>query len=170
MAVFGHSGSQAPQLMHSLVMTVAIRRAIPSRRRRVQIASGSTGDSVIGGCRPVPEEDTLMRGLALVVATGLVLAVGVARAQGHPQMEEAKKDLQAAKTSLQAADHDYGGHRKQAIEAIDRALGHVNQGLATVTKKENKVEHKEQKAEKKGARAEKKVENLKAKEQQMQTH
>jgi hypothetical protein len=24
MAVFGHSGSQAPQLMHSLVMTVAM--------------------------------------------------------------------------------------------------------------------------------------------------
>jgi len=151
-------------------MTVAIRRAIPSRRRRVQIASGSTGDSVIGGADQSPEEDTLMRRLALVVATGLVLAVGVARAQEHPQMEEAKKDLQAAKTSLQAADHDYGGHRKQAIEAIDRALGHINQGLATVAKKENKVEHKEQRAEKKGARAEKKVENLKAKEQQMQTH
>ncbi len=109
-----------------------------------------------------------MRRLALVVATGLVFAVGVARAQEHPQMEEAKKDLQAAKTALQAADHDYGGHRKQAIEAIDRALGHINQGLATVAKKENKIEHKEQKAEKKGARAEKKVENLKAKEQQMQ--
>ena len=111
-----------------------------------------------------------MRRLALVVATGLVFAVGVARAQEHPQMEEAKKDLQAAKTALQAADHDYGGHRKQAIESIDRALGHINQGLATVAKKENKVEHKEQRAEKKGTRAEKKVENLKAKEQQMQTH
>src|SRR5438093_9142785 len=111
-----------------------------------------------------------MRRLALVVATGLVFGVGVARAQEHPQMEEAKKDLQAAKTSLQAADHDYGGHRKQAIEAIDRALGHIHQALETVAKKENKIEHKEQRAEKKGARAEKKVENLKAKEQQMQTH
>ena len=109
-----------------------------------------------------------MRRLALVVATGLVFAVGVARAQEHPQMEEAKKDLQAAKTALQAADHDYGGHRKQAIESIDKALGHINQGLATVAKKENKVEHKEQKAEKKGN--EKKAENLKAKVQQMQTH
>jgi len=109
-----------------------------------------------------------MRRLALVVVTGLVFAVGVARAQEHPQMEEAKKDLQAAKTSLQAADHDYGGHRKQAIEAIDKALGHINQGLQTVAKKENKVEHKEQKAEKKGN--EKKAENLKEKVQQMQTH
>lgn len=85
-------------------------------------------------------------------------------------MEEAKKDLQAAKTALQAAAHDYGGHRKQAIEAIDRALGHINQGLQVVTKKENKIEHKEQKAEKKGGRGQQKVENLKAKERQMQTH
>src|SRR2546430_9788282 len=166
MAVFGHSGSQAPQLMHSLVMTVAIRRAIPSRRRRVQIASGSTGDSVIGGARPVREEEALMRRLALVVATGLVFAVGVARAQEHPRMEEAKKDLQAAKTALQASAHDYGGHRKQAIEAIDRALGQIRAGLATIEKKEQRVEHKVQRAEKKGARADKKVENLKAKEQQ----
>src|SRR5438034_6987766 len=170
MAVFGHSGSQAPQLMHSLVMTVATDGAIPSRRRGVQTASGPAGGSVIGDDGSTREEETLMRRLALVVATGLVFAVGVARAQEHPQMEEAKKDLQAAKTSLQAADHDYGGHRKQAIEAIDRALGHINQGLATVAKKENKIEHKEQRAEKKGARAEKKVENLKAKERQMQTH
>src|SRR5438034_5616293 len=170
MAVFGHSGSQAPQLIHSLVMTVAIRRAIPSRRRRVQIASGSTGDSVIGGARRVREEETLMRRLALVVATGLVFAVGVARAQEHPQMEEAKKDLQAAKTALQAATHDYGGHRKQAIGDIDRALGQIRAGLATIEKKEQRVEHKVQRAEKKGARADKKVENLKAKEQQMQTH
>jgi len=54
--------------------------------------------------------------------------------------------------------------------APSRALGHIHQGLETVAKKENKIEHKEQRAEKKGARAEKKVENLKAKEQQMQTH
>src|SRR5437016_3475786 len=29
MAVFGHSGSHAPQLMHSLVITVAIHRTSP---------------------------------------------------------------------------------------------------------------------------------------------
>jgi hypothetical protein len=29
MAVFGHSGSQAPQLMHSLVIIVAIVRPLP---------------------------------------------------------------------------------------------------------------------------------------------
>src|SRR2546426_12188232 len=133
MAVFGHSGSQAPQLMHSLVMPVAICRAIPSRRRRVQIASGSAGGSVIGEGDPAPEEEeALMRRLALVVATGLVLAAGVARAQEHPEMEAARKDLESAKAHLQAAAKDYGGHRKQAVGDIDRALGQIKEGLATV--------------------------------------
>src|SRR3989442_2001481 len=101
MAVFGHSGSQAPQLMHSLVMTVAIRRAIPSRRRRVQIASGSAGGSVIGEGDPAPEEEeALMRRLALVVATGLVFAAGVAPAQEHPHTEAPRKELECAKTHL----------------------------------------------------------------------
>src|SRR5881409_3825741 len=134
MAVFGHSGSQAPQLMHSLVMTVATDGAIPSRRRGVQTASGPAGGSVIGDDGSTREEETLMRRLALVVATG-----------------------------LQAATHDYGGHRKQAIGDIDRALGQIRAGLATIEKKEQRVEHKVQRAEKKGARADKKVENLKAK-------
>src|SRR5256885_16764244 len=104
MAVFGHSGSQAPQLMHSLVMTVAIRRAIPSRRRRVQIASGSAGGSVIGEGDPAPEEEeALMRRLALVVATGLVFAAGRGRAPGPPHMEAAREDLESAEAHLQAA-------------------------------------------------------------------
>src|SRR5437667_9692731 len=103
MAVFGHSGSQAPQLMHSLVMTVAIRRAIPSRRRRVQIAPGSTGDSVIGGARRVRAEEALLRRLALVVATGPVFAAGVACAQDHPDLEAAKTDLASGKAHLPAA-------------------------------------------------------------------
>src|SRR5207244_11841946 len=101
MAVFGHSGSQAPQLMHSLVMTVAIRRAIPSRRRRVQIAPGSTGGSVIGECDPAPEEEeALMRRLAVAVATGLVLEAGVACAREEADMEAAKKDLEQAEAHV----------------------------------------------------------------------
>src|SRR6266404_3304403 len=169
MAVFGHSGSQAPQLMHSLVMTVAIRRAIPSRRRRVQIASGSPGSSVKGEGDPAPEEEEgLMRRLASAVATGLVFAAGVACAQEHPEMEAARKDLESAKAHLQAAAKDYGGHRKQAVGDIDRALGQIKEGLATVEKKEQKIEHKEQKLERKDTRTQHKLENLKAKEQQMQ--
>src|SRR2546427_10485353 len=108
MAVFGHSGSQAPQLMHSLVMTVAIRRAIPSRRRRVQIASGSAEGSVIGEGDPAPEEEeALMRRLALVVATGLVFAAGVGRAQEQPEMVDVRKGFESANEPLQAAPQSY---------------------------------------------------------------
>jgi len=168
MAVFGHYGSQAPQLMHSLVMTVAIRQ-----RNTIPATTGSNRpwpDLRLGdrGWRPVREEEALMRRLALVVATGLVFAAGVARAEEHPDMEAAKKDLESAKAHLQAAAHDYGGHRRQAVGDIDRALGQIKEGLATVEKKEKKVEHKEQKLERKDTRTEHKLENLKAKEQQMQ--
>src|SRR5438552_16824288 len=38
MAVFGHSGSQAPQLMHSLVIIVAIGDPFSSYRRAVRDA------------------------------------------------------------------------------------------------------------------------------------
>jgi len=41
MAVFGHSGSQAPQLMHSLVITVAIGDPFSSYRRAVRDAGAT---------------------------------------------------------------------------------------------------------------------------------
>src|SRR5437867_9572582 len=63
-----------------------------------------------------------MKGLATAVAAGLIFAAGGVLAQEHPQMEAAKADLEKAKSELQAAGHDYAGHRKQAIGDIDRAL------------------------------------------------
>src|SRR5438552_1648555 len=120
MAVFGHSGSQAPQLMHSLVMTVAIRRAIPSRRRRGQIASGSAGGSVIGEGAPAPEEEqALMRGRA----------VGTARAGGDHEMLAAEQEFKIARDHLQAAEPSYEGHRHAAIEHIDRALQEIREAI-----------------------------------------
>ena len=70
-----------------------------------------------------------MRRLALAVATGLVFAAGVACAQEHPDMEAAKKDLESAKAHLQAAAHDYGGHRRQAVGDIDRALREIREAI-----------------------------------------
>jgi hypothetical protein len=39
----------------------------------------------------------------------------------HPQIEDALRALQAAKNHLQEAAHDFGGHRVDAIRAIDEA-------------------------------------------------
>lgn len=39
----------------------------------------------------------------------------------HPQIEDALRALGAAKQHLQEAAHDFGGHRVDAIKAIDEA-------------------------------------------------
>jgi hypothetical protein len=101
-----------------------------------------------------------MRTLILVAAATLFVS-GIVRAQEHPDMTAAQHDLESAKSHLQAAGHDYGGHRKAALEAVDRALRDVREGLASVEKKENKVEKKENKAQKH-------ADALKAKDQKMQ--
>ena len=94
-----------------------------------------------------------MRRMMLVLGI-LALAVTV-RAQDDPEMNAAENDLKSAKSHLQAAPHDYAGHRKQAVEAVDHALGHVREGLAANQAKEKKVEKKEQRLEKKDERLKK---------------
>ena len=42
-------------------------------------------------------------------------------AERHPQIRAAIRALEAAKDHLQHAAHDFGGHRVEAIEAIDNA-------------------------------------------------
>ncbi|MGD0513558.1 MAG: hypothetical protein ABSA29_09675 [Terriglobales bacterium] len=39
----------------------------------------------------------------------------------HPQIEDALRALKAAREHLQQAAHDFGGHRVDAIKAIDEA-------------------------------------------------
>lgn len=39
----------------------------------------------------------------------------------HPQIEDALRALHNAKEHLQQAAHDFGGHRVDAIKAIDEA-------------------------------------------------
>jgi hypothetical protein len=90
----------------------------------------------------------------LLVLGILALAVTV-RAQDDPEMNAAENDLKSAKSHLQAAPHDYAGHRKQAVEAVDHALNHVREGLAANQGKEKKVEKKEQRLERKDERLKK---------------
>jgi cob(I)alamin adenosyltransferase len=92
-----------------------------------------------------------------IVGLGLVLvAVRPARAGDNPEMHQAQADLESARTHLQAAAHDYDGHRKRALELVNDALGQVRDGLAT-------VEHRQKKVESKAARIEKRADALKAK-------
>jgi hypothetical protein len=49
--------------------------------------------------------------------------------EGHPHIHAAVRELQEAKRELQTAAHDFGGHRKEAIEAIDNALKQLQEAL-----------------------------------------
>jgi hypothetical protein len=47
----------------------------------------------------------------------------------HPHIHAAIKELKDAKKDLKEADHDFGGHRVKAIEAIDHAIEQLEKCL-----------------------------------------
>lgn len=47
----------------------------------------------------------------------------------HPEINGAIRALERAKTYLQKASHDFGGHRAEALEAVDKALDQLRQAL-----------------------------------------
>jgi hypothetical protein len=60
----------------------------------------------------------------LVLAPVVVTAPAViaSKAEPHPEIAAAIRSLENAKAHLMAAAHDYHGHRKDAVAAIDGAL------------------------------------------------
>jgi len=51
------------------------------------------------------------------------------RNEKHPHIRAAIHELEEAKKELQRADHDFGGHRVEAIESIDNAIKQLRQAL-----------------------------------------
>jgi len=47
----------------------------------------------------------------------------------HPHIHLAIKDLRAAREELKEADHDFGGHREDAMKAIDVAIAQLEVAL-----------------------------------------
>ncbi len=47
----------------------------------------------------------------------------------HPHIRAAIRELEEAKHELETAAHDFGGHRKEAIEAVDNAIRQLRQAL-----------------------------------------
>ena len=91
----------------------------------------------------------------------LLLVAAPVRAEEHAEMNAAQHDLESARSHLQAAPRDYSGHRKAAVEAVNRALKDIHEGLNAVEAKEKRVERKETKAEHRVERLEKRDEGLK---------
>ena len=76
---------------------------------------------------PMTRRSTLT---AAGAAGGALLAgIGSAEAEPHPNIRAAINALEKAKFDLQHAAHDFGGHRVEAIQSIDRALEQLRLAL-----------------------------------------
>jgi hypothetical protein len=51
------------------------------------------------------------------------------KGEQHPHIRAAIRELKEARHELETAAHDFGGHRKEAIEAVDNALKQLQEAL-----------------------------------------
>jgi hypothetical protein len=51
------------------------------------------------------------------------------RREPHPEIRKAIAALESAKTAMQRANHDFGGHRVAALAACDRAIEQLRLAL-----------------------------------------
>jgi hypothetical protein len=73
----------------------------------------------------------MMKGKTLLAAIVLLGVVAIAGAvPDQPNMQAAKASLQTAKSELQKATANKGGHRAIAIGLINSAIAEVNAGIA----------------------------------------
>jgi hypothetical protein len=73
---------------------------------------------------------TRRNAMTAAAVAGLTLVAGMADAQeGHPRIRAAIRALREAKDEMQAADHDFGGHRVDAIKECDRAIEQLELAL-----------------------------------------
>ena len=74
----------------------------------------------------------LVDGLSLA-SLGLVAGVSApalaAPKERHPRIRAAIRELREAKKELEEADHDFGGHRVEAIKAVDVAMKQLEKAL-----------------------------------------
>jgi hypothetical protein len=52
-----------------------------------------------------------------------------AAAEPHPHIRAALRELREARHELETAAHDFGGHKKEAIEAVDNAIKQLQEAL-----------------------------------------
>lgn len=57
-----------------------------------------------------------------VAAAAPAPAAAAAMPEPHPHIDEALEAMRNAKHHLETAEHDFGGHRRKAIQHLDRAI------------------------------------------------
>jgi hypothetical protein len=101
-----------------------------------------------------------MKTILLTAAVALLVAVAPVRAEDETEMQAAQHDLQSARDHLKAAKHDYEGHRKDALDLVQRALAQVDQGLKIGKGRDTREEKKVNQLEQREKRIENRVQKL----------
>lgn len=68
-------------------------------------------------------------GLATALAFVIATSDNTASAEAQPHMRTAMATLKVAKTQLEKAEHDKGGHRAAALKLTDQAIEEVRKGI-----------------------------------------
>ncbi len=66
----------------------------------------------------------------ITLAIALVLSLGLMAKSAQPHMKSALQALNMAKTHLNRAVHNKGGHRVKAIALVNEAISEVQKGIA----------------------------------------
>jgi hypothetical protein len=70
----------------------------------------------------------------VLAAIAAPLATETAAAERHPAIRNAIRALEKAKDDMQHADHDFGGHRAEALAECDRAINQLKLALQFANK------------------------------------
>ena len=71
-----------------------------------------------------------LRWSILVLCVGAVGFAGGMAVAAQPHMVNALNALQSARSELQVAEHNKGGHRVNALRLVNEAIGEVQAGIS----------------------------------------
>jgi acyl-CoA reductase-like NAD-dependent aldehyde dehydrogenase len=75
-----------------------------------------------------PAANNSMRNAVPAVSAQL-FAAEASPAERHPHIRSALHELREARGELKTAAHDFGGHRDEAVEAVDKAIRQLEECL-----------------------------------------
>jgi flagellar motility protein MotE (MotC chaperone) len=109
-------------------------------------------------------------GVIFGAVAAALIAAPAARA-GDAAMQSALQELQTAHRHLQQADKDYDGHRRAALERVEKAIDEVKQGLAVAGKRDDRkdqhLERRENQLERRDDRIDRRLDDLRERRERL---
>jgi len=72
---------------------------------------------------------TISPGVFAATPANAPVAQKESKGEQHPHIRAAIRELREARRELETAAHDFGGHKKEAIEAVDNAIKQLQEAL-----------------------------------------